>query len=112
MLFVLEFTFLQALSVFGHGESVYHILDVTVEEALQIMGGITDAMVGHAALGEVVGTYLGTTVTGRYQRLATVGDIVYILLVLLVIDKRTQTRQRTLLAVSYTHLTLPTNREV
>ena len=56
MLFVLEFIFLQTLSVFGHGESVYHILDVTVGEALQIMGGLTDAMVGHAALGEVVGT--------------------------------------------------------
>ena len=54
-------------------------------------------MVGDAALWEVVGTNLGAAVARRHEALTTRGDVVHILLVLLVIYKGIQARERAFL---------------
>lgn len=77
---------------------VYHVLDVSAEEALQVVGGVADAMVGDAALREVVSANFCTTVA-RGNRLAAVGNIVNILLVLLVVNKGVETAQGALLVL-------------
>ena len=63
------------------------------------MSGIADTVVGHAALGEVVGAYLCRAVACRYKTLTTTGNIVHILLVLLIIDKGIEAREGTLLVL-------------
>ena len=55
---ILQFCFFHALGVLGYGEGIDHRLDVASEEALQVVGGIADTVVGHTALWEVVGTDL------------------------------------------------------
>lgn len=84
---LLEFCFFHALGIFCHCKRVYHILDVAIEKTLQVVGGITDTMVGHTTLWEIVGANLGAAVTCRNERFATAGNIVYIFLVLLVVYK-------------------------
>lgn len=98
-LFNLKFCFFHALSILSHGQMVYHVLDVSAEEALQVVGGVADAMVGDAALREVVSTNFCTTVARGNQRLAAVGNIVNILLVLLVVDERIEAAQGALLVL-------------
>ena len=78
---------------------VNHVLDIPTEEALQVVCSIADAMVGYTALWEVVGANLGTTVARGNQRLAAVGYIVHILLVLLVVDECIETAQGALLVL-------------
>ena len=89
---ILQFCFFHALGVLGYGEGIDHRLDVTSEEALQVVGGIADAMVGHTSLREVVGADLGTAVARRNQGLAAAGDVIDILLVFLVVDVGTKAR--------------------
>ena len=57
------------------------------------MGRIADAVVGDTSLREVVCPDFRTAVAGRHKRLAAVGNVIDIFLVLLVVDERTQARQ-------------------
>ena len=89
---LLQFGFFHSLGILGHGKCVDHVLNVAAEESLQVVGSVAYAVVGDAALWEVVGAYLCTAVAGGDEGLAAVGNVIYILL----------------MPVSYTHLTLPT----
>ena len=80
-----EFTLLESLGILGDNEMIDAILDIACHEGLEIVDGVVDAMVGDAALREVVGTDLGTAVACRDKRLATAGNVIDILLVLLII---------------------------
>ena len=61
------------------------------------MGSVAYAVVGDAALWEVVGAYLCTAVAGGDEGLAAVGNVIYILLMLFIINKGTQACERTFL---------------
>lgn len=50
----LQFRFLEFLSVFGHCQCVDHVLYVAAEEPLQVVGRISDTVVGDSSLREVV----------------------------------------------------------
>ena len=63
------------------------------------MSGEADAMVSNTPLREVVGANLGRTVAGRDEALAAGGDVVDILLVFAVVDKRVEAREGTLLVL-------------
>ncbi len=54
----LQFCFFQFLCVLGYGQGIYHVLDVACQESVQVVGGVTDTVVGDTALWEVVGTDL------------------------------------------------------
>ena len=84
---VLKFILLHALGILCNGQRINHGLNVATKETLQVVCGIADAVIGNTTLWEVVCADFGATVAGRYQALTTVGDIIYILLVLLIINK-------------------------
>ena len=63
----LKLILLHALGVFGHGQRIYHSLNVATQESLQVVSGVADTVIGHAALWEVVCTDLSATVAGRNQ---------------------------------------------
>lgn len=56
---MLKFVLFELLCIFGYGQVVDHVLDIAVEESLQIVDSVADAVVGDAALREVVGANLG-----------------------------------------------------
>ena len=97
MLSRLQRTLLQSLGILGHSEPVDAFLDVTIHEGGAVVDGVAGAVVGNAALGVFVGANLGLAVTGGNHRLAACSDVVDVLLVLLIIYKGTQARERTFL---------------
>ena len=99
MIRVLQFCFFQFLCILSHGQGINHILDVTSQETIEVVGGVTDTVVGNTALWEVVGTNLRTTVAGRDEALTAAGDIVNILLMLTVVDEGIEAAQGTLLVL-------------
>ena len=66
---------------------------------VQRVGGESYTVVCDAALGEVVRPDFCTSVAGGYERLAAVGYVVHIFLVLLVVNECSQARQGTLLVL-------------
>ena len=62
MTFCLKFRFFELFSILCYGQSVYHVLYVTIHEALQIVCGVANSVVGHSSLWIVVGPDFGTTV--------------------------------------------------
>ena len=58
----LQFRFFHSFSVLGNSQCVNHVLDVAAEKALQVVCGVADAVVGHAALLEVVRAYFRAAV--------------------------------------------------
>lgn len=95
----LQFCFFQLLCVLGYGQGINHVLNITCQETVEIVSGVTDTVVGNTALREVVGTDLRTAVAGRNEALAAAGDIVNILLVLTVVDECIEAAQGTLLVL-------------
>lgn len=95
----LQFCFFQLLCVLGYSQGINHVLNITCQETVEIVSGVTDTMVGNTALREVVGTDLRTAVAGRNEALAAAGDIVNILLVLTVVDECIEAAQGTLLVL-------------
>lgn len=85
---------------------VYDILDVAVNESLQIIYGVVDAMVGDAALRIIIGPYLCRAVACRYHRLAARGYIVDIFLVLLVVDECAQAAEGAFLVLGWSRVSV------
>ena len=69
---------------------VYAVLYVAVHESLQVVYGVSYAVVGDAALRIVVGAYLGAPVACRNHCLATGCYVVDVFLVLFVVDECAQ----------------------
>src|ERR1019366_329341 len=63
-------------------QRVDHGLNAAVHELLQLVRGEADAMVGHAVLGEVVGSDLLAAIATAHHRLALLGQRVLLLLLL------------------------------
>ena len=83
--------------IFGNDEAVDAVLYIPVHKSGEVVNRIIDAMVGDAPLWEIVGADFGRPVTCGDHRLATRGNIVDILLMLLVVNERTQTGESTFL---------------
>ena len=95
----LQFGLLQSFCIFCHDEVVNAVLDVAVHEGCQVVDGIVDTVVGDASLWIVVGTDFCTAVTGADQTFAARCNVIDILLVLAVIDERTQACKGTFLVL-------------
>ena len=67
----LKFGGLEFFGVFGHDEVVDTVLDVTVDKGLKIIDSVVDAMIGDASLRIIIGAYLGRTVAGANEGLAS-----------------------------------------
>ena len=72
------------------------ILNVARQKGLEIVNGVIDSVVRNPALGKIVGTDFGRTVAGTYERFASRGYIVDILLMFFIVNKCTQTAECTL----------------
>ena len=66
---------------------------------MKIVGGVTDTMVGDTSLGKVVCANLCTAVACGNESFAATGNIIDILLMLTVVDKRAEERKGTLLVL-------------
>jgi hypothetical protein len=78
--------FLESLGVFCYLKLVDAFLDVTVHEHRKVVHGPVDPVVRHAALGIIVGTDLGGTVTSGDHGLALGTDLVEIFLMLEIVE--------------------------
>ena len=90
MTFYLKFRLFELFRILCYGQCVYHVLNVTIHEALQIVCGVAYSVIRHASLRIVVGPDFGTTVARGDQCLAFAGNVIDILLMLSVIDEGTQ----------------------
>ena len=95
----LQFPFLQSLRILGYLQRIHHPLNITIHEGRQVVYGITYTVVRYSPLRIIVSTNLCRTVARRYHRLATCRYIIDILLMLLIIYLRAQTRQSTFLVL-------------
>ena len=102
--------FLSASLRSRYGQGINHVLNITCQETVEIVSGVTDTVVGNTALREVVGTDLRTAVAGRNEALAAAGDIVNILLVLTVVDECIEAAQGTLLFFGWSRVSVHSMR--
>ncbi len=82
--------FLKTLRILGNLKLVYNLLDFSIHEDREIMGGPVNPVVGDPALRIIVGTDLGTAVSGGNHSLPLGRKVIQILLVLHIIESCTK----------------------
>ena len=87
VIFVLQLVLLELLRVLGHRQVVYHVLNVAIHEALQVVDGVSYAVVGDPSLRIVVGAYLCRAVASGDKRFASVLNVANIFSVFTVVDE-------------------------
>lgn len=73
---------------------------------MEIVNGVINSVVRNPALGKIVGTDFGRTVAGTYERFASRGYIVDILLMFFIVNKCTQTAECTLFVFGWSRVSV------